>query len=148
MKKVTLIFCLLCYLTAANAQTSSKTLVKTLDITGVETLFVDLDGEIITENWDRDNFARIQIAITYENASVNIMTFLISKGRYNLELSPKIENSFAIYQPNYKDNIQINKDGSLLIEKISYTFYVPENVKIINNQELISKSIVGNHKNK
>ena len=76
MKKVTLIFCLLCYLTAANAQTSSKTLVKTLDITGVETLFVDLDGEIITENWDRDNFARIQIAITYENASVNIMNFL------------------------------------------------------------------------
>ena len=52
-----------------------------------------------------------------------------------------------LVRPEYV-NSQINKDGSLLIEKISYTFYVPENVKIINNQELISKSIVGNHKNK
>ena len=75
MKKVTLVLCLFYCLATVNAQTSSKTLVKTLDITGVETLFVDLDGEVITKNWNRDNFARIQIAITYENASVNYYDF-------------------------------------------------------------------------
>ncbi len=144
MRKYITTICLLAIFAIANAQQANKTLVKTLDINSVETLFVDLDGEIITKTWDTEGFARVQIAITYENASTNIMRFLISKGRYNLSLTPDTVGAFMINQPNYKEDVQIDKEGSLLIEKLIYTFYVPKGVSVVNNREITSKSIVDN----
>ena len=144
MRKYITTICLLAIFAIANAQQANKTLVKTLDINSVETLFVDLDGEIVTKTWDTEGFARVQIAITYENASTNIMRFLISKGRYNLSLTPDTVGAFMINQPNYKEDVQIDKEGSLLIEKLIYTFYVPKGVSVVNNREITSKSIVDN----
>lgn len=146
MKKYIITICLLSVFIIANAQQANKTLVKTLNIDGVETLFVDLDGEIIIETWDRDNFARVQIGIIYENASTNMMIFLISKGRYNLSLTPDATSAYKVNQPNYKEDIQINKAGNLLIEKLTYTFFVPTGVNIVNSREMTSKSIVDNKK--
>ena len=97
MRKYITTICLLAIFAIANAQQANKTLVKTLDINSVETLSVDLDGEIITKTWDTEGFARVQIAITYENASTNIMRFLISKGRYNLSLTPDTVGAFMIF---------------------------------------------------
>lgn len=146
MKKYIVTIILLSAFVVMNAQQSNKVLVKTLDIKKIETLFVDLNGEIIAKIWDREDFAQVQIEITYENASTNIMKFLISKGRYNLSLTPDSENSYIIDHSSYKEAIQINKEGKLLIEKLTYTFYVPKGVNVVNHREMTSKSIADNKK--
>ncbi len=135
MKKLTLFFLMLCSFGLNAQQTANKTLVKTLNIGDLEVITVNLDGNVQTQFWDDDNAVRVQMEIIYKNADLYTMKYLIMKGRYDIQLSD--EDPSLIIQPNYKKNIPINAKGDLLIESISYTIFIPKNVKLIdfNNNE-------------
>ena len=131
MKQILLTLIGLFTLTTLTAQQANKTLIKTINIEDAKLLKVDVDGMIKTASWDRENLIRVQMEITYENASVHVMKYLITKGRYNI----KLEKPSLILQPNYTDKVQINKNGDLLIEKVTYTFFLPDDVELINLNE-------------
>lgn len=115
------------------AQQAQKNLLKTFDLNGQREVVANLDGEVLIERWNNSSM-RVQMEISYENASVNIMTYLISKGRYNLTTTPSAQG-LLVTSPNAEKPAQISKDGTLLKEKIVYTIFVPHNVTVLTGEE-------------
>ncbi len=111
------------------AQQAQKTLLKTFPLNGQEQVVLNLDGDVHIERWNNPT-VRVQMEITYHNANVNIMKYLISKGRYNLTTEGTADG-LAITNPNTGKNVQISKEGKILKETIAYKVFLPENVSFI-----------------
>jgi hypothetical protein len=111
------------------AQQAEKTLLKTFNISNSEQVVLDIDGVVNVEKWSNPT-VRIQMEITYKNANVHVMKYLITKGRYNFK-SEVTADGYSISIPEIGKPVQISKDGKMLEETITYTVFVPENVSVI-----------------
>lgn len=111
------------------AQQAQKTLLKTFNVNGHQQVVLNFDGNVNVQKWQEPT-VRVQMQITYKNANVHIMKYLISKGRYNLK-SASTADGFEISNPNAGKDVQISKDGKLLSETISYKVFVPTTMSVI-----------------
>ena len=125
------------------AQQAQKTLLKTFNISNSEQVVLDINGVVNVEKWSNPT-VRVQMEITYSNANVHVMKYLITKGRYNFK-SEITADGYEISIPEIGKPVQISKDGKILEETISYTVYVPENVSVIVS-EMSQASVYSNDK--
>jgi hypothetical protein len=132
MKNIIFSIVLMLIASISVAQQAQKNLLKTFDLNGHNEVVLHLDGDVNIERWN-NSMLRIQMDISYQNASVNIMKYLISKGRYDLTMTAAAEG-LVVEHPNRIDATPINKEGTLLEETIVYTVYVPQNVVVMVNK--------------
>ena len=111
------------------AQQAEKTLIKTFNANGTDQIVLDLTGDVNIQKWSNPTI-RVQMNISYENASVHIMKYLITKGRYNLQ-SEESADGLRISIPEAGKDVVISKDGKILVETITYTVFTPENVAVV-----------------
>ncbi len=115
------------------AQQTQKTLLKTLNIQEYKQLVLDLGGEINVERWNNPS-VRVQMQITYHNANIHVMKYLISKGRYDIKTEPTVDGLSISHTKTLKD-IPISKEGKILQEDVIYTLYIPNNITITYGEE-------------
>ncbi len=104
------------------------TLVSSKNIQNAVELVVDLDGEIITDTWNKDAVVRIEIEIKTNDVSKEVIKHLISKRRFAVNVLTLEDGSTTIYMPNIEFPVYIN--GHRLSEVISYRLLVPEDVLV------------------
>jgi len=110
------------------AQKQSKlTLSNFQDIYNANALIMNLEGEIITKNWNKD-YVLIQMEIRANDVSLEVAKYLVSKERFCLRLLPLEDGSLVLYMPNFQLPVYIN--GQRLAEDISYQVFVPENITV------------------
>lgn len=108
------------------AQSAERTLVKSFNLKGNNSLVLDLEGDVDVQHWNND-LVRIQININVENVSDAILKSLIVAGRYNLNATEG-EDGLVINAPALEKEVKLR--GQLLKENLSYTIFAPESVSI------------------
>lgn len=133
MKNVIFLVALMLITSISIAQQAQKNLLKTFDLNGQTEVVLNLSGDVNIERWNNSTM-RVQMDISYENASIHIMKYMISKGRYNLVMSAET-NGLVIEHPNKTEMPKISKEGTLLKETIVYTVVVPQGVTVIVSKD-------------
>lgn len=111
----------------SSAQTKTeKTLVKSFNLQGKQTVLLDLDGEVQIKSWD-NKIMRVQMEVSLEGGTSTMLKSLVQVGRYNLK-SEFGEDFIKIFAPALRKEIRIR--GKLLKENIVYTIFAPENVMV------------------
>jgi len=108
------------------AQSAEKTLVKSFNLKGQETIVLNLKGNVEVKEW-KGEIMRVQMSISIANGSNSMLKSLITAGRYNLK--SKVENEeMTIFAPGMERDIKIK--GSALQEKIIYTVFAPDDITV------------------
>jgi len=114
------------------AQQAEKTLVKSFNLNGQSTIFLDLDGVVNVTTWSEPQM-RIQMNISLQNGNENMLKSLVTAGRYNL--NTKEENgTFSIVAPGLERQIKLGS-GQSLGEQISYEVFAPKGVTITTRSQ-------------
>ncbi len=116
---LTLVFAI----TIAMAQ-AEKTLVKSFNLQGMQSVILDLDGEVEIREWN-NSIMRVQLSIKIENGNDSMLKSFVTSGRYNL-YSKLTNDELVIFAPGTKKEMKLGT--STLNETISYIVYAPENV--------------------
>lgn len=107
------------------AQTKTeKTLVKSFNLQGKETVLLDLGGNVEVKSWD-SKIMRIQMEITLEDAASHMIKSLVQVGRYNLKAEFQ-EDFMLVAAPAMRKEIRVR--GQLLKENVVYTVFTPKDV--------------------
>jgi len=122
---ISLLMCLAMCLTIF-AQSAERTLVKSFNLKGNDTIILDLEGDVDVQHWNNE-LVRIQININVEDVSDAILKSLIVAGRYNLKNSES-EDGFVISAPAMEKEVKLR--GQILKEELSYTVFAPESVSV------------------
>lgn len=122
--------------TAIIGQSADRTLVKSFNLKGQQTIVLDLQGNVEVKEWKGD-IMRVQMEIAIANGSDSMLKSLITAGRYNLK-SKVGDDEMTIFAPGMKRDIKIK--GSALQEKIIYTVFAPDDV-IIKLSDDVSSDI-------
>lgn len=115
------------------AQTE-KTLVKTFNLKGSTSVVINLDGNVEVQEWGESTM-RIHTNIKLENTNVNMLKYLLTKGRYNLVLEMTEDGNVVVTSPGRDQAVIINKQGDVLSETITYTVFVPRDVEAVVTEE-------------
>ncbi len=125
------------------AQTE-KTLVKTFNLQGSTAVVLDLDGEVVIKEWGEKTM-RIHMNIQLENTNVHMLKYLMTKGRYNLNIDNSGSAS-VVTSPGRKQDVIINKQGDTLKENVTYIVFVPVNVSTETLSEMNNNAAVAGEK--
>ncbi len=120
--------------TSAIAQQAEKSLVKSFNLLGNQTLVIDLEGPVEVKTWT-NNSVRVQMDIELYNRPVIFLKGMIMAGRYNLQ-SSQIEEGLLIKAPGMEREVKLK--GEELQEKLAYVIYAPEDVHVIMANEASS----------
>ena len=118
------ILLLLCCQSLALSQMSSKTLVKSFNLQGLQTIDLQLYGEVQVQEWDND-IVRVQMTITSDNMAESTLKSLIKAGRYNLK-SKEVKDAMKIYLPGVEREVRIK--GTPINDDITYVINVPSSI--------------------
>lgn len=110
---------------AAIAQSTEKTLIKSFPLEASQTVSLDLPGAIEVKTWDGE-LLRVQMTITLHNGSEAVLKSLISAGRYNL--IAKAGDSVVISAPSMLREVQLG--GKALEDSVSFLVYAPKNISV------------------
>jgi hypothetical protein len=135
MKKIITLIALVLTTSLVFGQTE-KTLVKTFNLQGNTSVALNLNGNVIVEEWGESTL-RVHMNITLENTNVNMLKYLITQGRYNLVLTTT-DTGVVLATPGRDKDVIINKEGNVLSEKVTYTVFVPRNIEV----EILNKDAV------
>ncbi len=113
-------------ITTTFGQGVEKTLVKSFNLEGISTVHFDVEGLVEIKTWDNE-LLRVQMTITAQNSSENVLKSLISSGRYNLKADHTAE-SFVIRAPVLQKEVMIS--GKKLEDVVSFIIFAPKNVAI------------------
>jgi hypothetical protein len=126
---------------------TEKTLVKTFNLQGNTSVVLNLNGNVIVEEWGESTL-RVHMNITLENTNVNMLKYLITQGRYNLLLAIT-DTSAILSSPGRDKDVIVNKVGDVLSEEVSYTVFVPRNIQVeILNKEDVEQETAQNGEEK
>lgn len=118
------ILLLLCCQSLALSQMASKTLVKSFNLQGLQTIDLQLNGDVQIVEWDNE-IVRVQMTITSDNMAESTLKSLIKAGRYNLK-SEEGTDAMKIYLPGIEREIRIK--GTPINDDITYIINVPSSV--------------------
>lgn len=123
----TLLLPLLLTVATSIAQQAEKTLVKSFNLNGQTSIFLDLEGDIDITLWS-EPVMRIQMTVTLQNGNENMLKSLVTAGRYNL--NTKEENgSLSIVAPGLDRQIKLSS-GQNLGEQIKYQVFAPKDITV------------------
>ena len=125
-----MIFC--CFFSYAQTlvkEPATVTLVSSKNIHEANELVVYLDGEIITDTWNKDDIIRIEIEIKADDVTRNVVKYLIRKSRFYVKAEKMENGSIFITMPQLAQEVYVN--GRRLSEDIIYRILVPKNVLVI-----------------
>lgn len=105
-------------------QVAEKTLVKSFNLGGLQTVSLDVDAPVEVTSWDQP-FLRIQMHIELENGSEGLLKSLVRAGRYSLTAEQK-EGVYHIIAPNLDREVKIS--GQPLSDRVSFVVKKPRNV--------------------
>lgn len=111
---------------ALPAQTVQKTLVRTFDKGDAQELVLDLGFPVTIQNWEATT-VRVQMQIGLDNVHENMLTSLISGGRYNLKGEDQGE-AFSITAPGLRKNVRVGE--RLLTERVAFSVFVPQGLSV------------------
>jgi len=116
-------------------QQAEKTLVKSFNLLGNQTVVIDLDGPVEVKSWTNKT-VRIEMNIALENRPVSFLKGMITAGRYNLK-SSQIEQGLKINAPGMDRKVVLK--GDELKETLSFVVFAPEDVIVKLNNEVSSQ---------
>ncbi len=124
---ILLVALMIATVTMTQAQ-ASKTLVKSLALTGTQEMVIDLPGLVENSEWDND-FVRITTYLTVENMNENIVKQLVLVGRYNMETElDETTGTIIVHMP--KINNQVRVKGTALVETLRFEVQAPAGYQI------------------
>ncbi len=121
--------------TVSIAQQAEKSLVKSFNLQGNQTLVLDLGGQVDVQTWSSKT-VRVQMNISLKNRPVTFLKGMISAGRYNLTASQE-DNGLKISSPGMERAVKL-RTGELQ-EHIAYIVYAPEDIEVILTNEASSQ---------
>lgn len=116
--------------TSLIGQQAEKTLVKSFNLNGLQTVALDVDAPVEVTEWDQP-FVRVQMHIELERGSESLLKSLVRTGRYSL-ISRQEGDTFKIVAPNLEREVKIS--GHLLNDRISFVIKKPGNVAFTPSQ--------------
>ena len=126
------LFILLSALVSAQ-EPATITLTSSKNINDAKELIVDLEGDIITDTWDKD-YIRIEMEIKADEVSKEVVKYLVRKNRFRIKTQYLNSESIMFYTPNLNLPVYIN--GRKLSENISYKISVPKNVSVFDKSSM------------
>ncbi len=105
---------------------AEKVLIKSFNLHGNDIVSLDLGEPIEIQTWSKTT-VRVQMNIALENGTKTILKSLVQAGKYNLK-STLEDGVYYISGPAVRKQIEVG--GKLLLEKVSFTVFVPENVLV------------------
>ena len=115
-----------CMSTTTFAQDVEKTLVKSFNLNGLQSVMLELDGQVEVQEWDSD-IMRIQMTINLTNGNENMLKALIKARRYYLK-SKEDNNEFVVFAPGLAKEVTVR--GVKIDEDIRYIINAPRNVLV------------------
>ncbi len=110
----------------AAGQPVEKTLVKSFNLHGNETVTLDLPGSVEVKTWKSPTM-RVQLNIALPNSNVALLKTLVQYGRYNLIATQESEG-IKVFAPGLKKPVKVG--DRRLDEKVSFLVFAPEGVQI------------------
>lgn len=110
--------------TSLIGQQAEKTLVKSFNLGGLQTVSLGVDAPVEVTDWDQP-FLRVQMHIEIDRGTEGLLKSLVRAGRYNLT-SEQEEGIYTITAPNLEREVKIG--GHLLSDKVSFVIKKPRNV--------------------
>jgi hypothetical protein len=120
----TLTILLLFATTTLIGQQVEKTLVKSFNLGGLQTVALNVDAPVEVVDWDQP-FLRVQMHIELDRGSEALLKSLVRAGRYNLT-AEETEDIYSIVAPNLNREIKIG--GQPLNDQVSFVVKKPRNV--------------------
>ena len=116
---------------------ASKKLNQTFSLDNAQTIHIDAQKSHIKIERIQGSRILVEIAAHISTPNLTLLEFIAKKGRYNLTKILDSNTGELILTENKSNNPLIIK-GEEVIEKISYTIYIPNSVKYvgINNSKL------------
>lgn len=106
-------------------QTAHRTLVKSFNVSKVQVVNLNLEGDVEVKKWKKD-LMRIEMKISLENGNDRLLKSMVIANRFNLD-SDISEGEMTVFAPALENQITIR--GKEITEKISYIINLPENIK-------------------
>ncbi len=107
-------------------QTAQRTLVKSFNVNKIQTVNLNLDGDVEVRKWKK-GLMRVEMKISLENGNDRLLKSMVIANRFNLD-SDISEGEMTVFAPALENEITIR--GKEIKEKISYIINVPEQVEI------------------
>ena len=119
------------------SQSKARTLVKSFNVSEVETVDLNIDGEVKIKNWTKD-FMRIEMEVSLENGTDRLLKNMVVANRFYLASETQNSN-MTIFVPGLKRDITIG--GQVIKEKISCSISIPERILTkVSEKETLSMS--------
>lgn len=131
MKNVTTYFRLiaLLFLSVAtlHAQTVTRTFTRSFNMTGINSVFLDLPGTVDVTSWDNPTL-RFEITVQMpDGTSPSMLEELVRIGRYNLTMV-NTDGQSTVSAPNLKR--QLKAKGAEIKEQVSFNVFAPKKLEL------------------
>ena len=91
-------------------------------LNGATEVFIDLNGQVSTEFWDKD-YIKVIMQIKAKGVSKKVIKYLISKKRFFITGKKISDTLYKISMPNINKPIFIN--GQEIQEELSFQIFLP-----------------------
>ena len=125
-KFLSVLFLLFAMTTTVFSQSVEKTLVKSFNLKGKQTVVLNVEGNVDVQEWNKD-IMRIQMSIELSNGTSSMLKSLVQARRYNI-VSAVDGEALNINVPGLSKTVTVG--GQTLTEKITYTVFAPSNVEV------------------
>ena len=112
--------------TTVFAQNVEKTLVKSFNLKGKQTVVMNVEGNVDVQEWNKD-IMRVQMSIELSNGTNSMLKSLVQARRYNIT-SAIDGDAMNIKVPGLSKTVTVG--GQTLTEKITYTVFAPSDVEV------------------
>ena len=129
-----LLFGLLLSTVSIAQQASERTLVKSFNLQGNETVVLDFEGAVEVQTWSNST-VRVQMNIKVNNRPDSFLKSMITAGRYNLD-AMEGDQGITISAPGMERKVKLR--GAELQESLSYLVFAPEHVQVVLSNEATS----------
>ncbi len=108
-------------------QQAEKTLVKSFNLEGLQTVSLGIDAPVEITEWDQP-FLRVQMHIELETGSEALLKSLVRAGRYNLK-GQTAKDIYTIIAPDLNREVKIG--GQLLADRVTFVINKPRHVQFV-----------------
>ena len=110
-----------------NRVMAEKVLVKSFNLHGNDIVSLNLGEPVDVQTWSK-NTVRVEMKISLNNGTESTLKSLVQAGKYNLKYQEE-DGVYVIYGPELRKQYEVG--NALLLENVSITVFVPENVLVM-----------------
>ncbi|MCH2043621.1 MAG: hypothetical protein MK212_05725 [Saprospiraceae bacterium] len=113
---------------------------QTFTMDGAENVTINVVGKNVEVFETKGSRVLVEVEVTLMNPNERLLDFIANSGRYNL-VKKIDESTKQLSLESKKTNGVIMVKGEECAEELSYRFYIPTNVRAINNSTI--ENVVG-----